>query len=463
MGHSGYIQIELAPEERVKICEHPDLAPPTHSEKRAKVRFARKGNMTTLKKQFAVDDPHFLSEVLNASRRSINTTRPEVAKITGLSRTLVTKYIDIGLEMGLLQEGELGNSKGGRAPRLLEFRKNAGFLLIAELGATGMSLARTDLSGNIETFLKIDIDISQELDAIFELVEKTFDEMRCDGAGNLWGIGIGLPGPVEFASGIPVSPPIMPGWHRYPVRQRLSEKYQAPVWIDNDVNLMALGEATINPDQKHQEFIYVKIGNGIGAAIISHGKLHRGAQGSAGDIGHIAVTEPTEIVCRCGNFGCLEAIAGGGALARDAALAIESGNSDFLAGLLRKNGTITARDVIEGAKHADAWSIQAINKTGRQVGNVLAALINFYNPPLIIIGGGVAKAGNPLLAAIRETVYRRSLPLATSNLEIRLGESGNQTGLHGAAEMILSELFAPEILSQWAESGSPTLPIVYEK
>ena len=147
---------------------------------------------------------------------------------------------------------------------------------------------------------------------------------------NIWGVGIGLPGPVEFAAGIPMSPPIMPGWDRYPVRKRFADKYDAPVWVDNDVNLMALGEHVTSPEKKSNELIYIKIGSGIGAGILTHGRLHRGAQGCAGDIGHIAISEKNDVICRCGNVGCLESVVGGVALARDALEAIADGKSKFL-------------------------------------------------------------------------------------------------------------------------------------
>lgn len=159
----------------------------------------------------------------------------------------------------------------------------------------------------------------------FGRIEELFDRPLSSAAvppgAELYGIGVGLPGPVEFASGKPVNPPIMPGWDGYPVRVRLADRYSVPVWVDNDVNLMGLGELRAGLAQGERHVIYLKIGTGIGAGLISSGRLHRGDQGCAGDVGHVAVTEATGIVCRCGNVGCLEALAGGAALARDAAAA----------------------------------------------------------------------------------------------------------------------------------------------
>jgi predicted NBD/HSP70 family sugar kinase len=145
------------------------------------------------------------------------------------------------------------------------------------------------------------------------LVEEVFDEMlatRDPDAPDVWGVGIGLPAPVEFSAGRPVSPPIVPGWDCYPVVQRLSRHYQAPAWVDNDVNLMALGELQAGLARDQADMVYIKIGSGIGAGLVSAGQLHRGAQGAAGDVGHVAVADDTSVICRCGNTGCLEAIDG---------------------------------------------------------------------------------------------------------------------------------------------------------
>jgi glucokinase-like ROK family protein len=409
--------------------------------------------------QVQVEDVDSLSKVISTIRQTGPTTRPEVSRVTGLSRTLVTKHVGIALELGFLQQGELGISTGGRAPRLLRFNKDAGILLLAGLGATGMSVGKSDLQGSVSDVVHVEFDIAKGPEKALETVEFAFDKILAHEDHKVWGIGIGLPGPVEFATGLPMSPPIMPGWDKYPVRARLMEKYQVPVWVDNDVNVMALGELAKSNDAKLKELIYIKLGSGIGAGIIIHGRLHRGAQGCAGDIGHIAINEPNEIVCRCGNIGCLEAIAGGWALARDAQIAAENGVSKFLADRIKQGVELTAHDVIDGAVHGDNWCVTALISTGRHVGGILATLVNFHNPSLIVIGGGVSSAGDQLLAAIRETVYRRSLPLATRDLEIRLGDLDDQTGLKGAAEMVLSELFQPNVFKQWAQRGHPTFPI----
>ena len=186
-------------------------------------------------------------------------------------------------------------------------------------------------------------------------VEELFDECVADAGvgGSLWGIGIGVPGPVEFEAGRPIAPPIMPGWDGYPVRDRFAAR-GTPVWVDNDVNVMALGELTAGCGRGVDDFVFVKIGTGIGAGIVVDGRIHRGAKGSAGDVGHIYVhAAGREVVCRCGMSGCLEALAGGAALARDAEAAAREGRSEILRGMLEEKGFLDAEDVALASKHGD--------------------------------------------------------------------------------------------------------------
>jgi glucokinase-like ROK family protein len=270
-------------------------------------------------------------------------------------------------------------------------------------------------------------------------------------------VGVGLPGPVRFATGRPVAPPIMPGWDDYPVRDRLAGRYAAPTWVDNEVNLMALGELRMGLAQGERDVVFLKIGTGIGAGLLSAGVLHRGAQGAAGDVGHVAVCDDTSVVCRCGNVGCLEALAGGASLGRLATAAAQDGRSEFLAQRMTHDGAseLDAADLVEAAAHGDFFAVEALGRVGHHIGRMLATLVNFYNPTLIVLGGGVANAGDLLLASIRQTIYSRSLPLATRDLRISRSMLGDKGGLYGAAFAVLDELFSRRHLPQWIADGSP--------
>ena len=398
-----------------------------------------------------------LVTVLDYVRTHGTTTRASLVHATGLSRAVVTQRVGELLDYGLLVEGELGPSTGGRAPRILRFPSDAGHLLVADLGATSVDVALADLSGTILAHIQQPCDIAAGPEVVLTRVEELFVQSLMSAEprpGALWGIGIGVPGPVEFDSGRPIAPPIMPGWDRYAVRERFA-KYHVPVWVDNDVNIMALGERRAGIARGHENVVFIKIGTGIGAGIVVKGKLHRGAQGCAGDVGHMQVTDDPAVVCRCGNIGCLEALAGGGALARDGEAAAREGRSRFLAAVLDEQGSVAAHDVARGATHGDPTCVELLTNAGQLVGHMLASVVNFFNPSLIVIGGGVAGAGDLLLATIRETVYRRSLPLATRELVIKRSALGDMAGVVGAAAIVTDELFRPSHLTQWLGVGTP--------
>ena len=202
--------------------------------------------------------------------------------------------------------------------------------------------------------------------------------------------------------------------------------------VDNDVNIMAIGERHGGVAHSVDDFLFIKIGTGIGCGIYLHGEVYRGTDGCAGDIGHIQV-DPNGPMCSCGNVGCLEAVFSGAALAREATVAARTEVSPALAERFAARGVVTALDVAQGAIEGDVSCIQLIRDGGRRVGSVLAGLVSFTNPSMIVIGGGLAQLGHILLAEIRSVVYRRSLPLATGNLPVVLSELGPRAGVAGAA------------------------------
>ena len=400
-----------------------------------------------------------LVAVLDEVRLGHSRSRSEVADRTGLSRAIVAARLGELLDRGLVVEGDRGPSTGGRPPRQLAFHGDAGHVLVADLGASSIDVAVTTLDGRILGHVDEPADVAAGPEVALARVEQLFRELRAAERrlpGRLWGIGIGVPGPVEFRTGRPTSPPIMPGWDGYPVRERFAGQFDAPVWVDNDVNVLALGEWRSGVAAGHDNVVVVKIGTGIGAGIIADGRLHRGAQGAAGDVGHIQVADERDVVCRCGNTGCLEALAGGAALARDGQAAARDGRSPRLAEALASRGRVTAEDVARAASSGDPVSIALLEAAGGRIGGMLAGVVNFFNPSLVVIGGGVARSGDALLASIRETVYRRSLPLATRELLIRRSSLGGLAGVVGASAMVVDQLFARHSLARWGPAGEPS-------
>jgi glucokinase-like ROK family protein len=393
--------------------------------------------------------------VLDEIRLGRSRSRSELVERTGLTRTIVARRVGDLVERGLVVEGSPGPSTGGRPARQLAFSASAGHVLVADLGATSIDVAVTTLDGRILGHRDEPASIGDGAERILGRVEELFDQLVAtthDVPGRLWGIGIGVPGPVEFATGRPIAPPIMPGWDGYPIRERLGDRYGAPVWVDNDVNLLALGEWRSGVAAGHEDVVVIKVGTGIGAGIISAGRIHRGAQGSAGDVGHIQVTDDPAVICRCGNVGCLEALAGGAALGAAGEAAAREGRSARLRTALEQHGSVTAYDVARAASYGDPVAMTMLQDAGRRIGAMLASVVNFFNPSLIAIGGGVANSPDVLLASIRESIYRRSLPLATRNLLIQRSSLGGLAGVIGASGMVVDQLFSRESLALLADT-----------
>ena len=367
-------------------------------------------------------------------------SRADLVALTGASRNTVSARVDELIAAKLLEEGGPGWSTGGRPPTLLNFNSRAGCALAVDLGVTSVDVAVTDLSAQILATVGHSIDIADGPGPVLAEVDRLAQQVLGEAGltpADVCAVGVGVPGPVEFSTGRPSHPPIMPGWHDYPIPSAFV-RYECPVFVDNDVNVMALGEMGIGGSV--QDVLVVKVGTGIGCGVIVDGRVYRGAQGSAGDIGHIYVAQPDgrTVVCRCGNENCLEAIAGGGALLRDA----------MAAGL----PVSTVRELVALAAQGDGPAIELVRNAGRTIGTVLAALVNFFNPHRIVMTGGVARAGAPLLAGIREAVYGRSMPLAARALEITVSDAPDLSGRVGAALMAIDEYLdqdaVPEALAR---------------
>ncbi|MER6529495.1 ROK family transcriptional regulator [Streptomyces sp. NPDC001508] len=369
-------------------------------------------------------------------------SRAQLGEQIDLSRSKLAVEVDRLLETGLAVADGLAASRGGRRSHNIRLAPNLRFLGV-DIGATSVDVAVTNAELEVLGHLNQPMDVREGPVAVFEQVLAMAAKLRASGlAEGFDGAGIGVPGPVRFPEGVPVAPPIMPGWDGFPVREALSQELGCPVMVDNDVNLMAMGERHAGVARSVGDFLCVKIGTGIGCGIVAGGEVHRGVTGSAGDIGHIQAV-PDGRPCACGNRGCLEAHFSGAALARDALEAAQQGLSAELAGRLAANGTLTGVDVAAAAAAGDAIALGLIREGGNHVGQVIAGLVSFFNPGLVVIGGGVTGLGHTLLAAIRTQVYRQSLPLATGNLPIVLGELGQNAGVIGAARLISDHLFSP--------------------
>ena len=374
--------------------------------------------------------------VLSLIRDGEAVTRADLARRTGLARSTVAQRVEALLAHRLVYEAGGSASTGGRPPTVLAFNRSAGVVLVADLGATHSRLAVSDLAGAPLAERAFDSDVARDPEIVLDWVYERFQELLADAGrtdDDVRGIGVGVPAPVAFSRGEPVAPPMMPGWDGFSIPGWFSRHYDAPVLVDNDVNIMALGEHWTHwRDCEH--LLYVKIGTGIGCGIVSGRRIHRGAQGAAGDIGHVRLAGHDDVVCRCGNIGCLEAVAGGRALAAKLADAgLEATSS---------------RDVVRHVRAGEPQAIQAVREAGRCLGEVLAECINFFNPGAIVIGGDIAEAHQQLLAGVREVSFGRSLPMATRDLRMGCSQLGDRAGVIGAAIMVIEHVLAPDTVDR---------------
>ena len=398
-----------------------------------------------------------LAQLLNIIRDGDADTRQELERVTGLGRAVISDRLATLFAHNLLVEGELGQTTGGRAPRTIRFNANVGLLLVATIEPSRLGVAIADLSGNLvaEHHEAADMAIgpSHMLKRLITLFDWVLEQHQ--GTRAVWGIGIAAPGPVEE---FPLASPrlrFLPGWDEFPIVDHLLAKYHAPVWMRSGVQMMAYGEYKTGNAAGTGDLIYVNLSQNISAGIISEGHLHRGAQGGAGLIGHVAVGDGHDLRCSCGNVGCLETVAGVEAIGREGLALANAGSSRHLADALASEGLVTAGDVGMAAQSGDSAAAEILARAGKYIGTALASLVNAFNPSLISLGGDVGQTDDILLASIREAVYRRSHPLVTRDLRIQRSAMGSSAGLSGAALVVADAIFESASVVDWISSGSP--------
>ncbi|WP_407923732.1 ROK family transcriptional regulator [Arthrobacter cheniae] len=371
------------------------------------------------------------SELFQILRDGRPRTRSELAEQMGLARSTVTLRIEALMELGLVGFVNDAVSTGGRPSSRIALKAGSKVVLGVDIGASHLQVAVTDLTGHILQQSARSIEITQGPDVVLQAVVELGSKLLIDSGRvltDLLAIGIGVPGPVEHRTGRPINPPIMPGWNGYDVPGYLQRHFHVPVLVDNDVNIMALGERNV-AWPKVDNLVFVKVATGIGAGIVSSGMLQRGADGVAGDIGHIRVHGGTGVPCHCGNQDCLEAVASGPAVASKLrSLGLEAS---------------TGEDVVRLVGEGSTGAIHAVRQAGRDVGEVLSACVSLINPSVIVIGGSMALTGEQFIAGIREMVYSRTIPLATQHLQIVQSSSGPNAGVLGASMLAIHHAMSP--------------------
>lgn len=359
-------------------------------------------------------------------------SRAEIAQRMTLSRSTVSELVEPLLASGLVAEAGVGESRGGRRPIVLEFQDDACDILGVDMGASHVSVARTDLRGRVLAWHSRDHAVRSDPDGtralIRELGDAAMSGVRRD---RLVGIGIAVPSPVDPNNPERLSDSALPAWKGRHGFERLLAKYRVPIRVDNDANCGALAEHWWGSAQGLQDFTYIKVATGIGAGHFIGGDIRRGASGVAGEIGHVAI-DPRGEQCVCGNRGCLTTLVGGQALERRA----ESLRAAFPQSEMR-SGEITLGRIEQAALRDDPLALQVVHEAADHLGVAIASLLNLLNPAAVILGGGLAVLGDRLLLPLRASALRRTFVPAVASTEIRCSALGMQVVALGASTVIL--------------------------
>jgi len=369
--------------------------------------------------------------IADALRRLGPATRAEVGAVTRLSRATVSAGLSALLEAGLVVETGAAvpvGPAGGRPPGLVRLAPRAGLAAGIDVGRRHLRVAVADLGHQVlgERSSRLDsaTPAGEVLDRAAELIGA---ELGASGArlADVVGVGLGLPAPVDQRSGTITASNILPEWAGLAAGEQLAARLGRPVIVDNDANLGALAEALWGAGRGIDTLAYVKVATGIGAGLVLDGRLFRGVSGQAGEIGHFTLDEHGD-VCRCGNRGCLELVAGGSAL---------------VAALRRTHGELdSVEDVVALAAVGDQAARRLIADAGAHLGVAAGGLVNLVNPGRLIVGGELGRAGDVLLEPLRRALRRSAVRPAADAVEVVSGELGDRSEVLGAVAVVLLEL-----------------------
>lgn len=312
---------------------------------------------------------------------------------------------------------------------------NKDFLVGVDIGGTTVKLAFIDEAGEIFDKWEIQTPREEAGKYILEHVSQSvLSQAKEHGIkrSQLLAIGVGAPGYIDVENGIIIEA-VNLGWRNYPIQKELEERLQLPAVADNDANLAAGGEKWKGAGEGADNLLAITLGTGVGGGVIAGGEIIHGEQGMAGEIGHITSVKSGGAPCNCGKSGCLETVASATGIARLALESIQEQPSGYLKDVFDKQGSITAKDVFDGAKAKDAEALKIVEESMEHLGFAIANLANTLNPETIVIGGGVSKAGLFLVDYIREAFNKYAIPLVAKNTTINIATLGNDAGVIGAA------------------------------
>ena len=385
-------------------------------------------------------------QIINLIREQNPISRIELSKKTGLNPSTITHIVNSLIKQRLVIEKNLGNSKKGRRPILLEFDSKAFNVVGVDFGTSKIITALLDpnakILAKIEKPIKKRLNDSEAVQLIIHTIKKIADENDF-GLQKVLGIGLGIPGLVDTGAGISLDT-LHHNWKNLPIKSIIEKEFRLPTLVDNDSNAMALGEFWFGIGQKVKNLVFINIGGGIGSGIVINGEIYRGFTESAGEIGHSTVQRDGP-KCVCGNYGCLEALASGPAIARQTVKAIKNGTKTIIKDLVRGNlEEITAELVYKAARQGDQLALDALNEAGEYLGIGIANVIDHFDPEMIIIGGGVARAGDLILEPAKRIAKEKAWDLPAKKVKIVPSVLRKEAGVIGAATLILKQVFYPE-------------------
>lgn len=375
-----------------------------------------------------------LAEVMSLLRRRGALSQAEIAEATGLSRSAIVQRMGILAQLDLVRPSDSLAATGGRPTRRFTVALEGAIILAADIGASGFQAAACDLRGKTLRAIRTAIDVSEGPERVLALVRDAFRDLEAE--GEVWGVGVDVPGPVDPRSGKVLHPSTMVGWHGFGVRKAFRSAYAVPTVVEKDANVKALAEARARNDLKGT-VLGIKFGTAVGAGIVDRGRILRGRNGAAGDIGHSKAILPSEVeprLCVCGMSGCVDAHCSGLAMTKE----------------LQAQGVpiATTADIVEAVRHGNPTARRILRESAEILGHSVATLVSVVNPTTIVIGGQFAECGSVVSDAIEEQIYRNTLPLVSRGIKVEMSSNDPFSGVEGLADVTADAIFSPANLKE---------------
>jgi len=405
-----------------------------------------------MKKEYAKMDAALLhlankKVVLKLIKHNKEISRSALAKKSGLTPPSITRIVDELINVdGLVESLGVGSSSGGRPPMIVKFKNDNNYIIGIDLGATYIRGCMVDLNANFISEIQVPTELEKGFLSIVDKVVKLINKLqsRKEPCAKIWGVGIGVAGLVNSKTGIIESSPDF-GWTNIDLRLELDKHLDLPFFYDNSTRLMALGEMKMGEKDNQKNFAVINIGYGIASGLVVEGNLLKGFSGFAGEFGHIAVDTDSTVQCKCGMYGCLEALASGHRIASLGKQVLAENKSELLNELCRGNqDLITAELVARAAKKGDPASLKIYDEVAEYLCKGIGTLANLLNPETVYIGGGISLNGDLLFNLIEE---KRDKYLLAGNKRVKIQPStfGDQSTSIGAVSVVLEKILNLEL------------------